>query len=398
MTGEPATSSPAPAPLGSGRDLRSEALRWVVRGVGLALGAAAVYALVTGIMMAGRVLVLIFVAILLASALEPVIGWVRNRLGLGRAVTILLVYAAFFVAVLGLALLVVPAAINQLADLTERLPPFFDRARAWAGTIELRPLGTSVTALINAAQRTITPAAGPNPSQVVEAGMTVAEAVAAVVTLLAIVFFWITEHARLQRYALAFVPADRRAQARDVWNEVELRLGSWVRGQLILMTTMGVATGAAYAVLGLDSPILLGLLAGIAEAIPIVGPLLGAIPALLVASTKGVEMVLAVGIVYVVIQLVEGNILVPLVMRNTIGISPFLVITSLLVGAAVGGITGAFLAVPVVAAVEVLLERLQARDMPVAQHPASTATPPEQARRAPKRSRPDSLWRRALGR
>jgi predicted PurR-regulated permease PerM len=147
--------------------------------------------------------------------------------------------------------------------------------------------------------------------------------------------------------------------------------------------------------LGLESWLLLGLLAGLAEAIPIVGPLLGAVPALLVAATKGPELTIAVAIVYVIIQVVESNVLVPLIMRNTIGISPFLVIVSLLVGAAVGGIPGAFVAVPVVAAFEIVLERLQARDTPVPQDPASLpaegeeveSTAESEAKQAARRSR-----------
>ena len=93
------------------------------------------------------------------------------------------------------------------------------------------------------------------------------------------------EHARLQRYSLAFVPAERRAGARDAWNEIETRLGLWVRGQLILMGAMGVATGVAYTPARAAGALLLGLIAALTEAIPIVGPLLGAIPAILVAAT-----------------------------------------------------------------------------------------------------------------
>ncbi|MGI8703821.1 MAG: AI-2E family transporter [Candidatus Limnocylindrales bacterium] len=221
-------------------------------------------------------------------------------------------------------------------------------------------------------------------------GITVAEAVISVVSLLVIVFFWLTEHARLQRYVLAFVPRSRRGGARAAWNEIELRLGSWVRGQLILMSVVGVATTVTYWLLGLDSPILLGLVAGLAEAIPIVGPLLGAVPALIVAATHSPELVLVVALVYIVIQLVEANVLVPVIMRNTIGISPFLVIVSLLVGAGVGGIVGAFLAVPLVAAAEVVLERLQARHVPLAQDPASAATPDTAAVQAARESLADS--------
>jgi hypothetical protein len=82
--------------------------------------------------------------------------------------------------------------------------------------------------------------------------------------------------------------------------------------------------------------------------------------------------------VYVVIQLVEGNVLVPLVMRNTIGISPFLVILSVLIGGAAGGFAGALLAVPIAAAGEVLIEGLQAREVPVAQDASAVATTPDE--------------------
>jgi predicted PurR-regulated permease PerM len=163
----------------------------------------------------------------------------------------------------------------------------------------------------------------------------------------------------------------------------------WVRGQLILMGAMGIATGIAYSILGLPSALLLALVAAVTEAIPIVGPLLGAIPAILVAATVSPELALVVAGIYVVLQIVEGNVLVPLVMRNTIGISPFLVIVSVLVGATAGGIIGALFAVPVAAAVVVLLERLQARKVPVAQDSgAIDAIEPDEAESL-RRSLPD---------
>ena len=108
--------------------------------------------------------------------------------------------------------------------------------------------------------------------------MTVATAVMSLLTLLTVVYFWLTEHARLQRYALAFFPQHRRERARDVWNQVESRLGRWVRAQLILMSALGIGTLVAYTLLGVPSAVLLALWAALAEGIPIVGPLLGAIP------------------------------------------------------------------------------------------------------------------------
>lgn len=357
--------------------MRSDITPWTIRGMGLALGVLIVYGLVQLGIAAGDVLLLVFVSVLLASALEPIVGWLRDHLPLGRATTIIVVYVAFFLTVLGLAFIVVPAAVKQAEDIIAELPAFFDQARAWAATLQPAALSRSVTALIDSVAGIFAPAPPPDPDDVVEVGTAVAEAAVSLVTMLTIVFFWLVEHARLQRYVLAFLPGERRGGARDAWNEIETRMGLWVRGQLILMGAIGVAAGTAYFLLGLPGALLLGLIAAVTEAIPIVGPLLGAIPAILVAATVSPELALVVALVYLVIQFVEGSVLVPLVMRNTIGISPLLVLVSLLVGGAVAGLVGAFLAVPIAASVEIVLSRLQAREVPVAQDPAAIETPDE---------------------
>jgi len=369
--------------------MRSDFTPWTIRGAALAAGVALVAGLIALAVAAGGVLILLFVAILLASALEPIVGLIRDRLPLGRGATILVVYATFFVTVLGLAFIVVPAAIVQGEQVVAGLPAFFESARSWAAGLRPHILSESVTQLIDSVA-SVTHQAPPDPNQVVEVGAAAAEAAVTVATLLTIVFFWLVEHAQLQRYILAFVPADARPGARDAWNEIESRLGLWVRGQLTLMAAMGVATGVAYTVLGVPGALLLGSIAAVTEAIPIVGPLLGAIPAVLVATTVSPQLALIVAGVYVVLQLIEGSVLVPLVMRNTVGISPLLVLLSVLVGAAAGGLIGALLAVPIAASAEIILARLQARDTPVAQDPSAVETPDDEQRRGYERSLPDA--------
>ncbi len=369
--------------------MRRDLTAWSVRGMGLAFGVAIVVGLIQLGIAAGSILLLLFVAILLASALTPAIGWIRGHVGLGRGATILLVYITFFLAVLVLAFIVVPAAIRQGEDLLEALPPFFAEVRAWTAELQPPALARSVTALVDSVAGILRPPPPPDPDTVVEVGAAVAEGAVFLATLLTVVFFWLVEHAQLQRYALAFVPAERRAGVRSAWNEIESRLGMWVRGQLILMGAIGVTTGIAYALLGLPGALLLAVIAAIAEAIPIVGPLLGAIPAVLVAATVSPELALVVAGVYLVIQVVEGSVLVPIVMRNTVGISPLLVLVSLLIGGTVGGPVGALLAVPVAASLEIVLSRLQAREVPVAQDPGGVEDPDEEATAQLGRSLPD---------
>ena len=215
----------------------------------------------------------------------------------------------FLVGVVGLALVAVPVAAAQLEATMQRLPPFIDQARQWASELRPQVIGQSITALLDAGARIVSPpvSTAPTTGQVVQVGLTVAEAVFSTLTLLTLVYFWLVEHARLQRYVLAFVPAESRAGSREIWNHVEERLGLWVRGQLILMAAMGTATTIAYTILGVPGALILGLIAAITEAIPLVGPLLGAIPAVLVAATVSPQLALVVAGVYVVLQFLEGQ-------------------------------------------------------------------------------------------
>ena len=373
--------------------MRTEAVSWAARGAGLAVGVGFVLALAFMASLAREVLLLVFIAVLLGAALEPLVALIRGRTGIGRGLSILIVYAVFLAAVVGVAVFLVPAALVQLGAALSHVPEFLEQVRAWTARLRPEALSEGISSLIDTVKAPFEPGPPPSPDSIIDASVVVGQVGAALITLLALVFFWLTERSRLQRYALAFLPMDRRGGIRDAWNEVETRLGLWVRGQLILMATIGVATGIAYSLIGLPAALLLALIAAITEVIPIVGPIIGAVPALLVATTIGPEAVVLTLGVYFLLHLVEGNVLVPIVMRNSVGLSPFLVLVSLLVGGTVGGILGAVVAVPIVAGLTVILERLQDRDVPVPIDPAAAETPPD-AKQEEQEKAPGSVTRR----
>ncbi len=350
---------------------RSDFAVWFGRGAGATLGALVVLLIATGLVAAGRAVLLVFIALLLGAALEPLVGSLRGRLGLPRVVAILLVYITFIALAAGLVLLGGPGTLAQADQLGAAVPTALQNARQWASTITPRALGTAIVGLVDAAQNALSGNHGVPATEILAAGLSVADAFVSFATVLALVFFWMTERARLQRFALSYLPAYRRAGVREAWNGVEARLGSWVRGQLVLMGAMGMMVGVVCGVLGLPSPVLLGLLAGLAEAIPLVGPALGAAPAGRVAAA-GKPAGRPGGLV------ADGGGPALGGVGNAAGISPFLVIASLLAGGAIGGLVGAFIAVPGAASLEVGLERLQDRDQPVT--PAMEAVEPEEAR------------------
>jgi predicted PurR-regulated permease PerM len=345
---------------------------WVRRGAGFALGVLIVAALVVALVVTSRLVALVFIAILIASALAPLVDRLRASAPFGRATSAGILFLAAAVLLVVLGAVVVTTVLSQISDIGDRLPSMIKSAKVTSGDLQPAALSAAAGALLDALDRLVRKGPAPTADQVIVAGLTIAEILAAVATVITLVYFWLLERARLQRFVLAFLPLDRRGGAREAWNDVENLLGRWVRAQLILMVLMGVATGVAYTILGVPGALVLGLVAGLFEAVPIVGPLLGAVPALLVAATVRPELILAVAVVYAVVQIAESNIVVPIVMRNTIGLSPFIVLVSLLLGAGLGGVLGAFLAIPIAASAEIILERMQNRVVPVGLEPSGT--------------------------
>jgi predicted PurR-regulated permease PerM len=182
--------------------MRAESFRWAIRGAALAFGAAFTLAVLYVALLAREVLILVVIAILLASAIQPAVETLRSIAGVPRGLIILVFYLVFFGVLFALALLVLPAAIGQFASLVEASPQFFESARTWAAGLTPPELAQAARALVDAAQRTLA-TRPPRPGEVVEAGVIAAQVIATFATLLAIVFFWLVEHARLQRYVLA---------------------------------------------------------------------------------------------------------------------------------------------------------------------------------------------------
>jgi len=140
-------------------------------------------------------------------------------------------------------------------------------------------------------------------------------------------------------------------------NKVSERLGEWLRSQLLLMVTIGVLDGTILAILGIQYALTLGLLAGLLEIIPVIGPIVAAVTAIAVAFVSGAPIwkIIAILIAYILVQQLEGNILVPKLMSKVIGLSPIFVIIAILIGNRLLGIGGAILAVPVAAGIQVFL-------------------------------------------
>ena len=332
---------------------------------------------------------LLFLAILLATAIEPIV----NRLRRGpftRGSGVLVVYTVIVIVIGLLLTFLAPSVAGQATAFVERLPEQLTSLEVYAQSLQPRPLSNAAVSVIHELREAAQgPGAVPS-ANLLELGATALETVLSFFTVFVLAFYWLVERASIKRALLRMVPAHRAKDVNAVWLEVEQKLGGWVRGLLILMLAMGVMASIGFFFIGLPNPLLLGVIAAFAEVIPLVGPFLAFAPAVLVALTIDPYMALLVVAFAVVAQQFEGNVLVPRVMGHTVGVSPLTVMLGILIGAILYGIPGAALAVPVAGAIQVILAHTlrmedpaqsEAHSPPVARENAAQASSAREAAR-----------------
>jgi len=308
-----------------------------------------------------EVLFLLFLAILLATAIEPLV----NRLRRGpftRGTGTLVVYTVIVLLIAIPAYAVLPSLAGQAGAFMETLPERLGTLRSYATQLP-RPLQSMGVSAIDSALYSIQVPPTAGQEQLVEAGATALHTLLSVLSVFVLSFYWLIERASIKRIVLRVVPRNRARDVNTVWMEVEEKLGGWVRGQLILMLAIGTMATIGYWIIGLPNPFLLGVAAGLFEIVPMIGPFLAFAPAVLVALANSPGQAITVLIFALVIQQIESNVLVPRVMGRTVGVSPLTVLLGILVGSALAGLPGAFLAVPLAGALQVILAHtLRAED------------------------------------
>ncbi|MDQ7840573.1 MAG: AI-2E family transporter [bacterium] len=308
----------------------------------------------------GEILVVVLLAAILATGLSPVVErlanrtWTRRRRRLPRSAAIAVVYlGVVLVLVLAGGLLVTPI-VAESRQFAETAPEFYQGLRTMLTGFQQRYAWLpDLTALLDRLPNE----AGRLTSYVGAAtgvAFRVFGVVVSAVTALILSIYMLLEGPAIKQGFLGLFPRQRRGQIEAVLGHVGGKFGGWLRGQLLLGLIIGAAAGLGTWAIGLPYPLLLGLAAGITELIPMIGPVLGAIPAVLVALFGSTWQVVAVVVFFTVIQQIEGNVLVPRVMRKAVGLSPLLTIVAIMIGAKLMGILGALLAVPVAAALQVI--------------------------------------------
>ncbi len=302
------------------------------------------------------VILILFFAIIVASAVSPFASWLEKR-HIPRLLGVLLLYLIVFGLILFLMSLVIPFFSIEVSELTQALPKFFNTLSGALDQVQ-QTTSTSYFDFLSEIQNLLDSFSQflqVSSQSAINLIIGVFGGVLSFVSVVVISFYLsVTPHG-ITSFIRSVMPSKYEDYLIDLWHRSERKVGRWMQGQLLLALSVGLFVFIGLSLFGVKYALILAILAMVLEVIPIAGPVISAVPGVILAFTQSTTLGLWVLIFYIVVQQMENHILAPFILGKTLGLNPITVILALLIGGKLAGLLGIILAVPVaVVIVEVL--------------------------------------------
>ena len=307
------------------------------------------------------VLLLVFAAVLLAVGLDGLASGVADRTPVNRGSALALVGVLLIAALSAIGYVIVPRFLEQLGALWQTLVAAFEWLQtrlAEAGWLE--PIADLEN---DEGQSQMADAAGAVASNLASATMGALGAIASLIVLLTIALFAAVDPRLYRRGFLTLVPVPQRQRFDETLGAVAHGLRWWFLGQLISMLILGSSTGLGLWLIGIDLWLSLAVLTALLTFIPVLGPLIAGVPIIIVGFAEGTQTGLIVLVFYLVVQNVEGNIIVPLIQQQAVHLAPALLIAAQLLMGALFGLLGFILAAPLTVVAMIAVQKLYVEDV-----------------------------------
>ena len=310
-----------------------------------------------------QVVFILLIAIVIGTVIRPAVAWLHQR-GFPRLVGVMLVYLLLLFLLAGFLLLLFPLLVEQSITIAAAAPGYYQNLREWMVGYP-NQLIVRLSEFLPVTLPSLQPPTVQQTGQEVMASagqalgylILAAKVIFIAIVILVLAHYWTLDGPRAIQSLLLLIPQDRRESISELISAMETKVGFYVAGQGILCLVIGIMALIAYLLIGLPNALVLALMAGVLEAVPMIGPLLGAIPAALVALSIAPDRLVWVIVATVVIQQLENSLLVPRVMRKAVGVNPFVTLLALFAFSSLFGLAGALMAIPMAAIIQLLLDR-----------------------------------------
>ncbi len=308
-----------------------------------------------------QVVFTLFIAIVMGTVIRPVVTWLHRR-GLPQIAGVILVYLLLLALLIGFVFLLFPMIIEQGTTIAAAVPGYYQSLREWMVNYP-NQLIVSLSDFLPATLPSLEPVQQTGEQVLASAGQAMGYVTSAAniifmaTAILLLALHWTLDGPRTIQSLLLLIPKGQHESIRELISAMETKVSFYLAGQGVLCLVIGIMALVAYMLIGLPNALLLALVAGVMEAVPMVGPLLGAIPAAVIALSIAPSKLIWVIVATLVIQQVENNLLVPRVMRKAVGVNPFVSLLAIFAFSTLFGIAGALMAIPIAAIIQILLDR-----------------------------------------
>ena len=275
---------------------------------------------------------------------------------------VILVFLLLLSLLVGFVLLLFPLIVDQGITVAAAVPGYYQGLREWMAHIpnqfivRLSDFLPTVLPGLKPVQQTGEQILA-SAAQALDYISMVVRVLFVATAILLLAFHWTLDGPKIIQAILLLFPKDHRKSYSDLISSMESKVGFYIAGQSVLCLIIGVLALIAYLIIGLPNALVLALIAGVLEAIPMVGPLLGAIPAAVIALSISPSKLIWVIVATIIIQQIENSLLVPRVMRKAVGVNPFVSLLAIFAFSSLFGIAGALMAIPIAAIIQLLLDR-----------------------------------------
>ncbi len=292
------------------------------------------------------IVLIILVAIIIASAVEPLIVWL-TRYKIPRVLSVFLIYLTGIVFFVGLFYLVIPPLAGEVQNFFVSLPVLLDSAfselRAKFPLLPLDAVLPAIRDLTINADITIREAL----SGAFKTTSALFSGIVAFFLVFVISFYLAVQEDGISNVLRVIVPREHEEYVIGLWKRSQRKIGRWLQGQLLLGVIVGVIVFIALSILQVHYAFLLAVLSAAFELIPYFGPVMAAIPAIAIAAIQKPILGLLVAGIFVLVQQMENHLIYPQVVRKTVGVHPLLAVISLLIGGKLAGLMGLIIAIPI---------------------------------------------------
>ncbi|EFM09357.1 protein of unknown function UPF0118 [Paenibacillus curdlanolyticus YK9] len=299
-----------------------------------------------------------FIAMIISYVLNPVVSLLHVR-KMPRTVAVLLIYTVFCGSLTVVLMNAVPMFMEQLQELNRHAPELTVRAQNLVENLNNNSLmPESIRSGINNSLYKMEKKLSESVFDFVNNIGAMVNVVFILFIIPFLAFYILKDFEVFERTVITYVPKSHRQQTVRLLKDIDAALGSYIRGQFIVCLIVGVLAYLGYWIIGMPYPLLLAAVVAITNVIPYLGPFIGAAPALLMAATISVKMMILVVVVNTLCQILESNVVSPQVVGRTLHMHPLSIILALLVGGELAGIVGMILAVPIFAALKVVVQHM----------------------------------------